>query len=531
MHTLIDAAKTVDRDPEGELKPIAVPKSERIVPRCSAPWQSLMIEGNGVVQPCAYRGNYGNPVMHPPLGNVNKQTIAEIWNGEEMQKLRGWMAAGDLDAAGCGKCLAVAQNQPLQLSYDLDVDVPDSLPGVYKENLNLKREEMARGATVIESKPLVLYITPTHRCNLRCTHCYETPTRGETIRRIGFQEEVEELLPTLSELVPGGGEPMVLSFWRKIFRVSNEMVNPYLKLAFTTGGFHVEQEALDAMSRFADSQVMVSFDAPNKTTFDSIRVNADFDQVVENIQRFQKMTGRRREGATVMHISVMKQNIRLLPELLRLAATLEIPFNFQPVVAYPVDHSLRCFEYGPLETIGWQDVLDRAPAIITDFLMPVLRMSAKRRGRTIADNVEKSLLDHISALGQLVPWDMLKQDHYQVDGSIPEHQMGYMQLLKRYALKDQNKGQQMLVAFFPITDNPYPECHHFAKLRADGSFRAVLPAGKYSVVILRRENAPANYNGFEFEVEADPKARIVNPLTEGEDAVIAPEPVAARETV
>ncbi|NJR20403.1 MAG: hypothetical protein HC777_02300 [Hyphomonadaceae bacterium] len=175
-----------------------------------------MVEGNGVVQPCAYRGNYGNAAIHPPLGNVNEQTLEEIWNGPEVQKLRQWMLDGDLAAAGCGGCLAVSQGQPLQLSYDMAVDKKGALDSEYRRNLFLKRREIEEGKTIIKSKPLVLYVTPTHRCNLRCTHCYETPTRGDTIRRKGFQEEVEDLLPTLSEIVPGGGEPLVLSFLAQI---------------------------------------------------------------------------------------------------------------------------------------------------------------------------------------------------------------------------------------------------------------------------------------------------------------------------
>src|SRR5215207_2842886 len=77
-------------------------------PRCLHPWQTLMIDVNGNVQPCAYRGNYTNTLNTEPLGNLNTTALAEIWNGEVARRVRRAMACGDLEAAGCSRCLAMA---------------------------------------------------------------------------------------------------------------------------------------------------------------------------------------------------------------------------------------------------------------------------------------------------------------------------------------------------------------------------------------------------------------------------------------
>ncbi len=49
-------------------------------PRCYMPWQQMVIGADGEVVPCCYYGAYGS--AHPPCGNVNRQSILDIWNGE-----------------------------------------------------------------------------------------------------------------------------------------------------------------------------------------------------------------------------------------------------------------------------------------------------------------------------------------------------------------------------------------------------------------------------------------------------------------
>jgi Fe-coproporphyrin III synthase len=63
-------------------------------PRCNAPWTSAVIEADGTVRPCFF---------HRPIGNIQRQTLEEVINGEDMLAFR---AALDISSnPTCKRCV------------------------------------------------------------------------------------------------------------------------------------------------------------------------------------------------------------------------------------------------------------------------------------------------------------------------------------------------------------------------------------------------------------------------------------------
>jgi MoaA/NifB/PqqE/SkfB family radical SAM enzyme len=73
------------------------PEKERadIIKACQMPWTGLMAESDGRVRVCCYTS--------PTVGNLNTQTLEEIWNGPPVQSLRRSFLAGR-PPSGCRNC-------------------------------------------------------------------------------------------------------------------------------------------------------------------------------------------------------------------------------------------------------------------------------------------------------------------------------------------------------------------------------------------------------------------------------------------
>lgn len=79
-------------------------KNRKYIPKitspCIVPWEQFYIVPSGEVKRCC-----ANPLdTHIPLGNVNTNSISEIWNGQEFQKYRKSMIFGRQNVESCRQC-------------------------------------------------------------------------------------------------------------------------------------------------------------------------------------------------------------------------------------------------------------------------------------------------------------------------------------------------------------------------------------------------------------------------------------------
>jgi radical SAM protein with 4Fe4S-binding SPASM domain len=83
--------------------------------RCAFPWQLMVIDLTGEVLPCPYFHFAGSGQT---LGNTNRNSIAEIWNGPAYRALRARHASGDLEGHPCGNCMAYRQSGGLYPAFE-----------------------------------------------------------------------------------------------------------------------------------------------------------------------------------------------------------------------------------------------------------------------------------------------------------------------------------------------------------------------------------------------------------------------------
>tara|TARA_Y100001970_G_scaffold294295_1_gene449996 strand:- start:21798 stop:22694 length:897 start_codon:yes stop_codon:yes gene_type:complete len=80
---------------EYKIMPLAKPLSKR----CNYPFYTFFIDYNGDVQMCSH--DWGKKMI---LGNLNKNTIKEIWNSKKFELMRKKLFKGDRNFSPCNVC-------------------------------------------------------------------------------------------------------------------------------------------------------------------------------------------------------------------------------------------------------------------------------------------------------------------------------------------------------------------------------------------------------------------------------------------
>jgi putative metalloenzyme radical SAM/SPASM domain maturase len=182
----------------------------------------------------------------------------------------------------------------------------------------------------MEDKPKKLNIEASSRCNLNCDMCMRKVLLEETGDM--SLETYKALLPVFPELesvnIIGIGEPLL-----------NENIIEMIKLGKrhlpSTGTFSITTNATLIDSKMArelvDSRLddlVVSIDGATAETFNDIRKQAAFDEVLKNIGRLNKA---KKELESVLprlgfEFVAMKKNIAELPQLVDLADRYSVSF-------------------------------------------------------------------------------------------------------------------------------------------------------------------------------------------------------------
>lgn len=436
---------------------------DAIKPRCHVPWQQMVVDSGGDVMPCCYWRAYGN--SNPILGNVNEKSLEEIWNDEGYRELRRHMAADDLKSAGCQNCHALHQGHAMDLVFDADSDAEADLPEdektPYRRNLETLRAEIARGETRLEAKPTVISLTPSHRCNIRCTHCYQESSRDLDLRREEVTEEFFELTDTLTRLVAGGGEPFLLPIWRRFLAEFDHARNPYLDFATTTNATILTKDVEHALRGFKAVTLNVSMDGTGEA-FERVRRGAKFDEVAANVRRLAEIA---RDSASAdsscgVSMCVMKSNLVDLPNFIRFATNARITWGMSPVVTSPPDESIACFNDPVREMAGWREAIAEARVVTRD---EYNRMVAELSGNTYDPN---HLAREFDLLEQYVPWSLLDVPHHRVRVDVPDW------VVETFRTESRIDGQPM--AYIYPRDNHFNPARYCAWLKS-GEPTADLP--------------------------------------------------------
>ncbi|HLP18740.1 MAG TPA: radical SAM protein, partial [Chitinophagales bacterium] len=274
---------------------------------CYAPFKSIYFGHHGRAIACCYNRTH-------LLGEYPKNSIKDIWFGAEADKLREFIKHDDL-SLGCTGC----KQQLVAGNFDA-----------------VKAKQYDERTMNRNRYPSVMEFELSNICNLECEMCSGDfssliRTKREKLPPLAmayddaFVKQLEEFIPYLDEVKFYGGEPFLIEIYYQIWEKIME-INPKVRISVQTNATVLNNRVKRILEN-TDFHINVSFDSLQKETYESIRINADFERTLENMKWFRDYAKSRN---TFFGISAcaMQQNWRELPAFIRFCNEWDVPVYF-----------------------------------------------------------------------------------------------------------------------------------------------------------------------------------------------------------
>ena len=259
--------------------------------KCVLPWIHLNVETNGDVYPCCQ-----SDLSLPPLGNLNRNTVSEIRNGNKFVELRQQMLNGQ-EPSYCKGC------------YEREEKFPSSMQSKrIRENKQWEKFQLLTNTPTVDDKLFYLDVRYSNVCNFKCRSCDPSGSHSiaaeqqklglnfdsSIIRRFDSKslfEAIDDNISNLEEIYFVGGEPLLMEEHYTLLDKLIAAGNTSVRLRYNTN-----------LSRFDFKSKNVLEYWKN---FNSILVNASLDHYDYKLEYI-------RNGADW---NVIKQNLKDLKNL------------------------------------------------------------------------------------------------------------------------------------------------------------------------------------------------------------------------
>lgn len=389
---------------------------------CYAPYTSLYFNTNGDVIACCKNTTY-------LLGNVANERLDEIWRGKRVKALRKALDRYKF-GLGCEFCQWQIEGEQYGQVYTKTFDT-----------LPLENNE--------PEWPAMLEFTISNTCNLACIMCY-----GELSSTIRAQREnlpplpkvyddqfftdLRKYLPHLKVAKFFGGEPFLA---QECYRIWDMMIEDGIRIPchVTTNATQWGPKVERILEHFP-VHLSLSLDGTTKETVESVRVNANFEALMENTKRFHDYAQRNGTHMSLTYC-LMRQNWHEFGDYLRFGEDLGVDVGINTVID-PVDCSLYTLPPDELvEIVGKmeaQDASNRYSQLNRNggqwsSALEALRKSANERQVAGVDDIKKAHRareevnrpDHLTAAWNLIFADKLEDALTEIRKVTGQHRHAY----------------------------------------------------------------------------------------------------------
>ncbi len=296
---------------------------------CHAPFKSIRFEPKGIVRTCCYN-------VEVVLGRYPEMSLTQIWNSDEANLLREKISNNDLSMGCrlCGQQLANKEYSTVKLlQYD---NLPDS----------------------INNYPVMLDFSLHNTCNLECVMCHgefssSIRSNREKLPPVpmlyddNFVQQLEEFIPYARQFVFAGGEPFLIKVYYDIWERINRL-SPESDIHIVTNGT-ILNERVKTILAAGKYHITMSIDSFQEKTYETIRVNASYKRVMENMQFFQEYC-KQQNTEFAVNVCPIKENRFEIPEMVGFCNAHAIKLYLLNIV-YPVGVSLHTLPLAELQTL------------------------------------------------------------------------------------------------------------------------------------------------------------------------------------
>jgi molybdenum cofactor biosynthesis enzyme MoaA len=249
----------------------------------------------GIVSPCCF-----NTYLHDCYP---ARKIGQIWNGQIFKEYRKNIKANYLPKS-CNICETKLNNGefsliPIHQFDDFKIDL-------FKQ-----------------TKLQTIQLAISNKCNLKCIMCCENFSSqfdnsdtytSPNLYDKSFYDELFEYIPSLKEVICAGGEP----FYDKDYMELMDTIvgiNPKCRISIVTNGT-ILNDRIKRLVENGNFNINLSFDSCHKETYEKIRVNAKFENVISHMKYFGDIL--KQKGQTLqIPVCSLKENCEEIPELVR----------------------------------------------------------------------------------------------------------------------------------------------------------------------------------------------------------------------
>ena len=276
-------------------------------PVCMAPVTTMNFDITGRINACCYNRPYA-------FGKYPEQRLHDIWFGKARTKLLDEINKYNFDL-GCTLCrhqICIQNQHALIKQFD------------------------KRDLTNYIGYPSALEFECDNTCNYECIMCggkWSSSIRRnrEQLPAIkmpyddDFVKQLDEFIPHLTYVSCCGGEPFVSSLYFKIWnRIAK--LNKGCCVCVTSNCSIYNDKVEDILNRLPYMTVTASIDSFNKKTYEFIRKNGNYDNVMKNIHTLLA-----RKRLVWINFCPMKYNIYEVPQVMEFCELNNVDITFIPI--------------------------------------------------------------------------------------------------------------------------------------------------------------------------------------------------------